>query len=205
MNLRALTLWRPAPHDTNESEIQKETIMKKIWLQPCKQFALRSFVVAVVTAAVSIVYSRNTPVALAQPVPGKYELFFLNTSLEPVSSLPVCTSSACEELILNAHITEESTGVPAQGGLVVFQYCSYKGLPPNDITRADEAPLEACDIDGTAKWANLTTLKVNQSGDAFLDFGVVQIPRTVGFRFQYKGQGGIANGVSDPKNFVWTP
>jgi hypothetical protein len=163
---------------------------------------------AVIAAVASIVYSGNLPVALAQQVPGKYELFFFKSGpsgLESVSSLPVCTSSACEELILNAHITEESSGLPAQKGLVVFEYCSYKGLPPNDITRADEAPLEACDIDGTAKWANLATLKVNQSGDAFLNFGVVLIPRTVGFRFQFKGQGSIANGESDPKNFVWTP
>lgn len=164
---------------------------------------------AVIAAVASIVYSGDLPVALAQQAPGKYELFFFKsgpTGLEPVSSLPVCTSSVCEELILNAHITEESSGLPAQSGFVVFQYCSYKGLPPNDITRADEAPLEACEIDGTARWANLhALLKVNESGDAFLDFGAVLIPRTVGFRFQYKGQGTIANGVSEPKNFIWTP
>jgi hypothetical protein len=182
--------------------------MKKIWFQKRKQFALTLFAVALIGLLAPIAYSGNSPAALAQPVPGKYELFFFTSGpsgLEPVSSLPVCTSTVCEELILNAHITEESSGLPAQSGLVVFQYCSYKGLPPNDITRADEAPLEACEIDGTAKWANLATFKVNQSGDAFLDFGVVLIPRTIGFRFQYKGQGGIANGVSDPKNFIWTP
>jgi hypothetical protein len=167
---------------------------------------LTSFAVAVIAVA-SIVCSGNSPVAVAQQDPGKYDLLFFTptpSGLESVSSLPVCTPSECEELVVNAHITDLSSGLPAQGGLVVFQYCSYKGLPPNDITRADEAPLEAC-ADGTAKWASLTVLKVNQSGDAFLDFGVVLIPRTVGFRVQYKGQGGIENGVSDPKNFIWTP
>jgi hypothetical protein len=182
--------------------------MKKSWFQKCTQLALTSFALVVITAVASIPYSGNAALARAQKVPGNYELFFFKSGpegLEPVSSLPVCTKAACEELTLNAHITEESSGLAAQGGLATFQYCSYKGLPPNDITRADEAPLEACEIDGTARWANLATLKVNQSGDAFLDFGIVQIPRTVGFRVKYKGQGDIVSGVSDPTNFVWTP
>jgi hypothetical protein len=89
---------------------------------------------------------------------------------------------------------------------VIFQYCSYKGLPPNDIARADEAPTAACE-DGSATWANLPRgVPVNASGDAYLDFGVVMIPRTVGFRFRYLGQGsGIANGVSAPEDFTWCP
>jgi len=138
--------------------------------------------------------------------PGSYDLFFFTNGpngLVSVTNLPVCSQSVCEELILNAHITDASTGLPAQGGLVMFQYCSYKGLPPNDISRPDEAPLEAC-ANGTATWKNLATLKVDQSGDVFLNFGVVIIPRTVGFRFLYKGQGTIANGKSDPENFTWT-
>lgn len=45
-------------------------------------------------------------------------------------------------------------------------------------------------------------LKVNESGDAFVDFGAVLHPRTIGFRVRYLGQGsGIANGVSAPKDF----
>jgi hypothetical protein len=49
-------------------------------------------------------------------------------------------------------------------------------------------------------------LKVNESGDAFVDFGAVLHPRTIGFRVRYLGQGsGIANGVSAPKDFTWTP
>jgi hypothetical protein len=38
----------------------------------------------------------------------------------------------------------------------------------------------------------------------YFDFGTVLIPRTVGFRFRYLGQGsGIPNGMSDPQNFTW--
>jgi hypothetical protein len=107
-----------------------------------------------------------------------------------------------EELVLGAHI-ESSSGVPAQRGAVSFQYCSFKGLPPGDITRADEAPSAACDS-GLAVWKNLVNVQVNASGDAYMDFGIVQIPRTVGFRFRYQAQGsGVANGVSAPTDFTW--
>jgi hypothetical protein len=48
-------------------------------------------------------------------------------------------------------------------------------------------------------------MKVNEAGDAAMNFGVVQIPRTVGFRFRYSPQGGdIASGVSPAEDFTWT-
>jgi len=136
------------------------------------------------------------------PAPGSYELSFQKTDGTPVSTLPVCTPSVCEELVLKAHVGD-SNQQPAQRGVVIFQYCSLKGLPPNDITRPDEAPKADCE-NGSATWADLGAFKVNGSGDAFLDFGIVLIPRTVGFRFRYIGQGsGIANGVSDALDFTW--
>jgi hypothetical protein len=154
-------------------------------------------------AVIAAVMSAGSASLAAQPVPGSYELSFFNSALEPVSSLPVCTQSACEELVLNAHI-EDSSGLPAQRGVAMFQYCSLKGLPPNDITRADEAPSAACET-GSGSWANLAGLKVSESGNAYLNFGIVLIPRTVGFRFRYIGQGGVANGVSAPMDFTWVP
>jgi hypothetical protein len=161
---------------------------------------------AIISAVASIAFLADS--LSAQPVPGSYDLSFfklVSGVLEPVSNLPVCTPSVCEELILNAHIKEDSSGLPAQGGVAIFQYCSLKGLPPNDITRADEAPSAACET-GSATWANLAALKVNESGDAYLDFGVVLIPRTVGFRFKYIGQGsGIEKGISPPMDFTWVP
>jgi hypothetical protein len=139
----------------------------------------------------------------AQPVPGTYDLNFLNSDLESVSTLSVCTASERETLTLNAHI-ETSSG-PAQGGAVVFQYCSFKGLPPFDITRADEAPSAACE-DGSATWANLAVEPVSESGDAYWDFGCVIIPRTVGFRYKFLGKGtGIRRGVGGPADFTWVP
>jgi hypothetical protein len=37
-----------------------------------------------------------------------------------------------------------------------------------------------------------------------MNFGIVRIPRTVGFRFRYASQGsGIASGISAARNFTW--
>jgi hypothetical protein len=140
--------------------------------------------------------------------PGIYTLTFLarvDGTLQEVTSLPVQTA----ELILKASVTS-SAGSAAQSGTVTFEYCSYKGGPPNDINRADEAPKEACE-QGTASWARLRSLYASsecpalEPGYACLGFGVVRLPRDVGFRFQYASQGsGIASGTSQSKNFTWT-
>lgn len=134
----------------------------------------------------------------AQTVPGCYGLSFLNSSLQPVSTLVVL-----QELVLKAHV-DDCSGNAAQRGSVTFQYCSLKGGPPNDITRPDEAPSAAC-ATGEGSWARLAMVQVNASGDALMNFGFVSIPRTIGFRFKYQAQGsGIASGVSDPADFTWT-
>jgi hypothetical protein len=143
-----------------------------------------------------------------KPAPGTYLLSFLasvNGTLQEVTSLPVSS----EELILKAYVAS-SSGQPAQDGTVTFEYCSYKGGPRNDITRPDEAPKEACE-QGTASWVRLTSLSVNAgscpalgTGYACMDFGIVRIPRDVGFRFRYSPQGTqIPSGTSEAKNFTW--
>jgi hypothetical protein len=140
--------------------------------------------------------------------PGSYTLSFIarvDGTLQGVTSLPVLST----ELILKAYVTD-SFGQPAQGGTATFEYCSYKGGPPNDITRADEAPKEACE-EGTASWARLMSLSVTAgtcpglgTGYACMNFGIVRIPRDVGFRFRYSPQGSsIAAGTSEAKNFTW--
>ena len=147
----------------------------------------------------------------ARPAPaarGVYDLsfnVFHNGTYQEVSSLPVIS----QELILKAYVTD-SAGLPAQKGSVTFEYCSYKGGPPNDITRADEAPKEACE-QGTASWARLTSISVTAgrcpnlgTGYACMNFGIVRIPRDVGFRISYQPQGsGIPAGMTEPENFSW--
>lgn len=129
---------------------------------------------------------------------GVYLLEFYSSQLNVVTSMQVMNG----ELVLGGHVEDEA-GNDARSGSVTFEYCSYKGGPPNDITRADEAPLEAC-ANGSANWARLTSVSVNTSGNAYMIFGVVRIPRTVGFRFKFSGQkSGIASGTSLPRNFTW--
>ena len=138
----------------------------------------------------------------AAAVAGSYDLSFFSNGQE-VTTLSVCQPSTCPELILRAHV--EGGAGPAQRGAVTFQYCSYKGGPRNDLSRPDEAPSSACEIDGTARWVSLLTLKVDVNGDASMNFGYVTIPRTIGFRIRYSPQGsGIASGGSLPEDFVWT-
>jgi hypothetical protein len=49
------------------------------------------------------------------------------------------------------------------------------------------------------------SLSVNQSGEAAMDLGFIRIPRTIGFRFQYRGtRNGIATGISEPRDFTIT-
>jgi hypothetical protein len=145
----------------------------------------------------------------SEATPGIYTLTFMarvGGTLQEVTSLPVGTA----ELTLQASVTS-STGSAAQAGTVTFEYCSYKGGPPNDISRADEAPKEACE-QGTASWARLTSLSVYPGmcpplgpGYACMNFGIVRIPRQIGFRFRYAPHGsGIAGGSSEEKNFTWT-
>lgn len=145
----------------------------------------------------------------SQGVPGVYALSFfawVGGTYQEVSSLTVSGA----ELILKADVTDK-LGNPAQLGSVTFEYCSYRNRPPNEITRADEAPKEACD-QGLATWARLGTWSVTNggnclalgSGSACMVFGIVRIPRTVGFRFRYAQQkGSIAGGTSEARNFTW--
>ena len=79
------------------------------------------------------------PGPLSRPAPGSYELSFVSGG-QAVSTLPVCTESVCPILGLKAAV-EDAAGAPAQSGTVTFQYCSLKGLPPNDIERADDTGL----------------------------------------------------------------
>ena len=125
---------------------------------------------------------------------------------EEVTSLEVDRS----ELRLKAFVADAS-GQPAQKGTVVFEYCSYKGVPPNDLERADEAPAEAC-AGGSARWRRHGTASVTGGtcvnlGDGYACqfFGVVMNPRTVGFRITYSPQGSsIAEHTTEPENFTWS-
>lgn len=127
-------------------------------------------------------------------VPGSYALDF---------------SMSGPELILTAHV-EDHLGNPAEGGVVTFQYCSLKGRPRNDISQPDEAPISAC-ADGSARWVTLGRIGIEEpidpqqspTGNASLNFGVVQVVNIIGFRYRYDGQrSGIADATSAPEDWI---
>ena len=140
--------------------------------------------------------------SLAQAAPGSYQLSFLASSGQPVSSLPVN-----RELVLHASV-QDSNGVSAQRGAVKFQFCSRRG---GLSLQRDCLPKIECQSGGTGVWVLVTTMKVDAgtcpglgSGNACVIFGLLSSPRTVGFRFEYTSQGsGIANGMSPALDFSW--
>jgi hypothetical protein len=130
--------------------------------------------------------------------PGVYQLSFLYRG-QPVQSLPVGQEAILKALVLNA-----TTGLPATDGTVTFQYCSRAGRK-NDITDADEAPKVECD-EGTAKWTTVVSVALNKKGEAFGGFGIVRIPRTIGFRFLFRPEkSGIDGGTSPHLDLTWEP
>ena len=139
--------------------------------------------------------------SLAKPVPGSYELSFFDHNVQTITTLPVGN-----ELVLHAYV-QDSNGAPAQSGAVRFQFCSQGGrsLTTNPLPSAE------CDSAGAGAWVSLTTMKVNGgfcpglgTGNACVNFGAVQLPRTIGFRFEYSPQGsGIAKGASPAMDFSW--
>ena len=152
--------------------------------------------------------------ARTEAVAGVYHLSFwarVNGTYQTVSSLPVRSATWSPEMVLRADVS--GGGIPATQGTILFEYCSYKKGPANDISRPDEAPKEACE-DGTASWARLQSVTIDGDGgcrglgggSACALFGSVQIPRTVGFRYRFSGQrSGIASGMSPALNFTWVP
>ena len=130
------------------------------------------------------------PAVAAPPtkVVGTYELFFVFDG----------------ELVLRAHI-EDGQGNVATDGIVVFQYCSLKGLPPNDITQPDETSSAAC-ADGTGRWRKLNArAEVNADGDAFLNFGTVSVVNVIGFRYRYSQGSEVEDWVTEPLDWVRSP
>jgi hypothetical protein len=125
--------------------------------------------------------------SLAQALPGTYELTLL----------------AGIELVLQAHVFAASGD--ATGGRVDFQICELRGGPTLQMV---PLPSSECASGGSGNWVHFGSIGMGTcpglgSGYACIDFGTAPSFTTVGFRFRYIGQGsGIANGTSDPKDFV---
>lgn len=152
-----------------------------------------AFALAALAGLGAVVADPSVTVLAAQPAIGIYELSFFADTLDGLVPLTNNSLPVGEELVLKAHVADRS-GHPAKRGSVIFQDCSLNGEP---------APSAAC-ISGSGAWSHIITLPVDQFGNASVDFGFVSNPRTIGFRFEYIGQGsGIPNGASAPGDVTW--
>jgi hypothetical protein len=166
---------------------------------------IRSF--AVIGAIASIVYSANA--LAAPPVKGFYDLeLYVSEFPYPLQPLPepatllVCDPSnpPCQHLLLRARV-EDGSHLPAQGGAVVFESCYLKGNPPG----SDAAPSAACES-GLGMWMGRWHWDIVDGFSPMIEppIGVSFVPRTVGYRFSYIGQGtSILNYASEPKDVTW--
>ncbi len=166
---------------------------------------LARFSFAVIAAVAFVACSDQSPVAPGATPDGIRDLSLLAQGVQGSYELELFLSGS--ELILKAHVSELVSGEPAQGGRVIFQVCLLKGGPTLQMV---PLPSSECDSGGSGNWVHLAGLQIDAgtcpglgSGFACLNFGIAPSTATVGFRFRYIGQGsGIANGVSDPQDFV---
>ena len=155
-----------------------------------------AFALAALSGLSAAVAGSNTTVLAAQAVSGIYDLSFLGPNPTPPPDfvlLPNNRLPVGRELVLKAHV-QDTSGVPAQRGEVIFQDCEVKNSP---------VPSAACNS-GSGVWAHVFQMSVDASGNASVDYGFISIPETIGFRFRYIGQGSsIANGASKSADVTW--
>ena len=176
---------------------------------------IERLVVAVLATAALVACSDHSPAAPstsgaassgvldAQAAAGTYTLYLIDNSGQIISSLPA-GSPGCE-LVLWGQV-RDSSGAPAQKGMVQFETCS-RGSADVSASR----PSAECDS-GLATWRHYATQNVDggtcsrvtpESGNGCLAYGCRSYPITVGFRFKFIGQGAIANGFSASQDMTW--
>lgn len=125
--------------------------------------------------------------------PGFYDMTFLNSAREEVTSLPVGRGTS--HVLIRFHV-EDSNHEPAQTGSVLYEMCQYNATGKG-------APSAAC-ADGTARWNRWVDIRVNSLGDTWAGIDIVLNPCTIGFRATYRGSKTIAPGTVGPVDFTWT-
>jgi hypothetical protein len=124
---------------------------------PCMAKALRAGIVAAILIAVLAIatgvngQTKDSPLLLYKgggPVPKK-----IKTVIPKYPASAQAGSMVLELTLRPDGKVDAVTAIrPLRGATeaAIFEYCPYKGVPPNGITRANEAPKEAC-AQGTAR------------------------------------------------------
>jgi hypothetical protein len=136
--------------------------------------------------------SQNELAAKPSAASGTYEIFFLKSTRQGLQPVLNFTLNVGEFLVLKSEV-KDSNGVRAEAGLVTYEYCELQNV---------KVQSSECDS-GRGTWKRLMTMPVDPIG-SLAGFGSCSIPRTIGFRFTYAGQGGvIASGVSASRDVSW--
>lgn len=126
-------------------------------------------------------------------VPGTYEITFHVTGSYAIGA-GVVSAPVGTELGVRANV-RDSQGQLAVTGSVTFERCEVRRAP---------APVAAC-ASGAGTWRRYHSIQLDPSGyPPTVHGGTCSSPTVIGFRFRYAGKrGGIANGVSVPRDFAW--
>lgn len=125
--------------------------------------------------------------------PGTYEILFRKEVPGVFGGQPLVdnTLNVGESLVLMARVTD-AAGTLATAGRITYEYCSLDNV---------KVQSSACES-GPGRWKKFWTIDADPYGSP-LFFGTCTTPRVIGFRLRFGGGGGIAAGVSAPKDVTW--
>jgi len=136
---------------------------------------------------------------------GFYQMTFLNSARDEVTTLPVGPGS---QLLVRVHV-EDRLNQPALDGSVLYEVCRWRGVSPTTGTRGGAAPSARC-ADGSARWERWTSVAMgillpsgDPSGDTYAGVDFVSVPCVMGWRATYRGSRTIAPATMGPADITW--
>lgn len=162
-------------------------------------------VTTVVVAPTAPGTTAATPAGKPSLLAGFYQMTFLNSARQEVTTLPVGQGS---QLLVKVHV-EDSAHQPAQDGEVLYEVCRWRGVSPTTGTRGGAAPSARC-ADGSARWERWTSVGMgillpsgDPSGDTYAGVDFVSVPCVMGWRATYRGSRTIAPAMMGPADITW--
>jgi len=130
---------------------------------------------------------------------GFYQMTFLNSSYQEVTTLPVGAGS---HLLVKVHVEDSNHRPAREDGSALYEVCRWKGVSPTTGTRGGAAPSARC-ADGSARWERWVDIRLNETGDAYAGIDRVNVACVLGWRVTYRGSTTIAPAVMGPADMTW--
>lgn len=161
-------------------------------------------VVTTVAPTTSSGTTAATPAGSPSLPAGFYQMTFLNSARQEVTTLPVGQGS---HLLVRVHV-EDRLNQPAVDGSVLYEVCRWRGVSPTTGTRGGAAPSARC-ADGSARWERAASVGMGilptgePSGDAYAGVDFVGVACVMGWRATYRGSRTIAPATMGPADITW--